>query len=299
MPHVAIVTPSFLPDLERCELLAEGVARFASPEHRHVVIVPRADLPAFRERIERHGAMVIPEEDLLPSWLLRLPLTRKWQLTPRGWPVRGWIRQQVVKIAFGCLSTADVLLFVDSDTCVVRPFDASLMLRADGRVKLLADGEGNTPRHRPWYHRAGRLLGIPVKDYYGHGFIGNLVPWVPEHVRGMVRRIEEVSGGDWKTLLLHQKTISEYVLYGVYVEEVLGLEASRHVAEATRPVIEYWEGNDLSNERLLEFVGTLASDQIAIHVQSKVPYSFEFLARTVRGLWEQAEAGRRGASATR
>jgi len=293
MAHIALVTPSFLPDLDRCDLLAEGVAQFASAEYRHVVIVPRVDLAVFHERLRRHGAMVIPEEDLLPSWLVHLPFSRKWQVTPRGWPVRGWIRQQVVKIAFGCLATADALLFADSDTCFVRPFDASLILRPGGRVKLLADGEGNTPLHRPWYRRAARLLGIPVRDYYGHGFIGNLVPWVPEHVRGLTHRIEEITGKEWKGVLLHQKTISEYVLYGLYVEQVLGIPASHHVADASRPVIEYWSQAGLSDESLLRFVNTLGREHLAIHIQSKTPYSFDAYARLVRGLWQAHGSGGR------
>ena len=295
MPHIAIVTPSFLPDLDRCELLAEGIARFASPEHRHVVIVPRCELNIFDKRLERYGVVLIAEEELLPS-LIRRPFTRKWRLTTLGWPVRGWIRQQVVKIAYGCHSTADAVVFADSDTCIVKPFDATLMLRPSGRVKLLADPtDGNTALHHPWYRRAGRLLGIPAKDYYGFGFIGHLVPWVPEHVRGLARRIEAVMGSDWRTVLLHEKTISEYVLYGVFVQEVVGLQRSRHVAESAKPVIEYWDKDELSDERLLEFISTLGDGQLAIHIQSKTRYSFELYARAVRGLWRSAGGSHTGA----
>ena len=209
MPNIVILTPSFRPDLGRCELLAEGVARFASPEFQHVVIVPRRDRAAFQERLAPHGCVVLPEEELLPSWLVPLPFTRKWQVTPRGWPVRGWIRQQVIKISYACFSTADALVFADSDTCFVKPFEADLVLRADGRVRLLSEpGAGDTPMHHEWYRRAARLLGLPVKDYYGRGFIGNLVPWVPEHARSLAQRLEEVNGRRWRTVLLHQKTVA-------------------------------------------------------------------------------------------
>jgi hypothetical protein len=286
MPHIAIVTPSFRPDLERCELLAEGIARFASKAHRHVIIVPRRDAALFRDRMDRHGAVVLPEEELLPSWLLRVPFSRKWQLSPRGWPVRGWIRQQVIKIAYACLSTADAVVFADSDTCIVRPFDVGMVLRPGGRVRLFADpADGDTPVHHEWYRRAGRLLGIPAKEYYGLGFVGNLVSWVPDDARAMVRRLEEVNGGDWRWLLLHQRTISEYVLYGVFVQEVLGFEAARQVPEPEKPVIEYWKNDRLSDETLLRFVETLRPEHVAVHVQSKASYSFEVYARAVRSVW--------------
>jgi Family of unknown function (DUF6492) len=287
MPNITIVTPSFRPDLDRCELLAESIARFASSDYRHVVIVPRADWAEFNARLGRHGAVVLLEEELLPSWLVRLPFSRKWQLTPRGWPVRGWVRQQVVKIAYACLSSVDALLFADSDTCFVKPFDAGLVLRPDGRVKLLSEpGVGDTPIHHEWYRRSSHLLGIPVKDYYGRGFIGNMVPWVPEHVRALVRHIEAREGRDWKTVLLHQRTMAEYVLYGLFIENVLGLSSSRHfVDDRVRPVLEYWTHDQLSDERLLEFLGTLSAHQLAIHIQSKTDYSFDVYARMVRNLW--------------
>jgi hypothetical protein len=286
MPNITIVTPSFGKDLDRCELLAEGVKRFASADYRHIVIVPRRDLAAFENRVGKLGAVVVPQEELLPSWLLILPFTQKWQLTPRGWPVRGWIRQQIIKIAYACLSTADAVVFADSDICFVKPFDASLVLNHAGRVKLISEpGVGDEATHHGWYRRGCRLLGLPVRDYSGHGFIGQLVPWAPEHARGMVRCLEKVNAQEWRWLLLHQKTLAEYILYGLFVEEVIGLVASRHfVSDKARPVHEYWDLDQLSDERLLAFIRTLSPEQLAIHIQSKTTYSFDLYARAVRGL---------------
>jgi Family of unknown function (DUF6492) len=285
MAHLPIVTPSYRPDLGICELLAEGVARFASADYRHVVIVPGADLSLFRERVGRFGATVLPEEELLPSWLLRLPLARKWQLTPLGWPVRGWIRQQVIKIAFASLSTAEAVVFADSDTCLVRPIGAEMVLRPGGRVRLLADpADGNVPTHHPWYRGASQLLGLAPEDYSGYGFIGNLVPWVPDVARAMVRRVEEVAGRSWRWVLLHERTLSEYVLYGVFAQKVLGFDTARLVAEAHKPVLEYWEDR-LSDEALLRFVETLDPQHVAIHIQSKTAYSFDVYAGAVRAVW--------------
>ncbi|HET6413602.1 MAG TPA: DUF6492 family protein [Anaeromyxobacter sp.] len=290
MAHVVIVTPSFRFDLERCELLAEGVARFAAKEFRQVVIVPRMELGLFRDRVGRFGATVLPEEELLPSWLLRLPFSRKWQLSPRGWPVRGWIRQQVMKIAFACHSTADALLFADSDTCIVRPVDGSLLFRPGGRVRLIADpADGNVPTHHAWYQGAGRLLGLPPEDYSGFGFIGNLVPWVPDVARSMVWRLQEVNGVDWRWLLLHQRTLSEYVLYGVFVQKVLGFDAARHLPEAHKQVLETWT-DQLSDEGLVRFFSTIGPQHVAVHVQSKVRYSLSLYARAIRSVWESGSA---------
>jgi hypothetical protein len=294
MGHIAIVTPSYLHDLGRCELLAEAAARFASAEHRHVVIVPHRDLPVFRERVGRFGAAVLAEEELLPSWLVPVPGSRKWRVTPRGWPVRGWIVQQVVKIAYASHSTADAVLFADSDTCIVRPFDASMNLRPGGRVRFFAEpNNGHSPMHYQWHRRAGRLLGVALKEYSGHGFIGNFIPWVPDAARGLVRRLEETNGQEWRSLLLHERTLSEYVLYGIFVEEVAGLEAVHHVADAQKRVLEYWTQDTLSDEALLRFVQGLGPDEVAIHIQSKTRYSFDVYASAVRRLWESSSPARR------
>lgn len=287
MPHVALVTPSYLPDLERCALLAESVARFATSDYRHVVIAPRSDRRAFEERLKPHGASVLLQEDLLPSWLVRVPRSRKWQLSPVGWPVRGWVRQQVIKLAYACLSSADAILFVDSDICFVRPFDTGLVLRADGKVRLLCEpGVGDQEPHHQWYRRSARMLGLPVKEYFGNGFIGPLATWVPEHARGTVQRIEAVTGRRWKPLLLHQLTLSEYILYGLYVQEILGLPGSRHFAdERPNPVLQHYVGG-LTDERLLQFLAGLADHHLAILVQSKAAHSFELYERFVRRVWQ-------------
>jgi len=296
MPHLAIVTPSFRPDLERCELLAESVERFAATDFRHVVIVPRADLHLFRERVGCFGATVLSEEELLPSWLLRVPLQRRWQLTPRGYPVRGWVRQQVIKIGFAALSTADALLFADSDTCLVRPIGPDLVLRPGGAIRLFADPEdGNLPTHHAWYRGACRLLGLTPEDYTGFGFIGNLVPWAPEVARGLTRRLEEVNGRSWRWVLLHQRTLSEYVLYGIFVQKVLGFEKARTIPDGSKLVLEYWRVDELSDERLRAFVAELTPDQLAVHIQSKARYSFKVFAAAVRAVWQTAAAHSRSA----
>lgn len=287
MTKIAIVTPSYSRDLLRCELLAEGVSRFASSEYHHVVIVPRSDRAAFLERVGHFGATVIVQEDLLPAWLAKVPFSQKWQLSPFGLPVRGWIRQQVVKMAYACQSSSDALLYVDSDICFVRPFDASLVVRHDGRVRLLCEpGVGDQDPHHEWYRRSARLLRLPVKDYFGNGFIGPLATWVPAHARGVTQRIEATTRDNWKKTLLHQITMSEYILYGLFIQEVIGVAASRHfVDERPNPVLQHYIGV-LTDQNLLKFLDGIDQHHIAILIQSNAPYSFDLYSNRVRRLWQ-------------
>jgi hypothetical protein len=50
-------------------------------------------------------------------------------------PVRGWILQQVIKLAAVAASGDDAVLVVDSDVEFVRPFTAEMFVR-DGRVRF-------------------------------------------------------------------------------------------------------------------------------------------------------------------
>lgn len=60
-----------------------------------------------------------------------------------------------------------------------------------------------------------------------------------------------------------------------------------------KPVIEYWDTDQLSDEQLLRFVGTLGERDVAIHIQSKARYSFDVYARAVRALWQSASGAPR------
>jgi hypothetical protein len=120
------------------------------------------------------------------------------------------------------------------------------------------------------------------------------LPWVPDHARALVRRIESRHGRDWRSVLLHQRTFSEYVLYGVFIQEVVGFEASRHSPDSRLPVMENWTEDAISDESLLRFVASLPEDQVAIHVHSKAKYAFDLYARAIRALW-RASSGSGGA----
>ncbi len=283
MNRFTIVTPSHGPDLERCRLLAESVARYASADFRQAVIVPRRDLRLFASALKPFGVSVLAQEELLPGGLFSVPFSRKWQLSYRGWPVRGWIRQQVIKLAYAAHSCSDAVVFLDSDVCLIRAYRADAVMDEFGRVRLLAiPGRGNLPGHFPWHRLASRLLGLAEEDYHGYGYIGVPAVWKPAVVRQLLHFLDERHGGDWRHLLLHQRTLSEYILYGVFVQKILGLQAAGHVREEHKRTLEYWSHDKLSIEKIHQFLAGVGPQHQAVLLQSKACFPFSEFAQLIR-----------------
>lgn len=92
-----LITPSHLPDLQRCELLLETADKHVSGMAGHCLIVDQSDMPSFAHLQSNHITL-IAKEDLLPGWIKKSPWPRKWWLSTKTMPVRGWILQQVVKL---------------------------------------------------------------------------------------------------------------------------------------------------------------------------------------------------------
>jgi len=217
----AIVTPSYEPDFERCKLLCQSIDRWVEGDFRHYVVVEKRDLPLFREL---HGprTTLLTTESVMPWWLRRVPFARRWWLSLKTPPVRNWIFQQLVKLSVGEFLDEPDYVFIDSDVVFIRPFDVSA-LSPGGQLRLFrVPGVANQMPHRLWHRTAAQLLGLPETDYFGSTYIGHLVTWRRDHVRAMYERIASVAHRPWIEAVARQWHLSEYILYGVFVEHVLG-----------------------------------------------------------------------------
>ncbi|MEV4839662.1 DUF6492 family protein [Nonomuraea sp. NPDC049486] len=224
MSKLAVITPSYAQDAELFALLHRSVLEHTSEDTIHHVFVPPGDKELFAP-YQGPRCHVWVRSELLPRRYLRVPGTDVYVNSRRPWPpLRGWVMQQTVKIAAAGLIDADAMLIVDSDAVLVRPTDATSFTR-DGRLCLYRLEEGVTAsmeRHVLWHHVARELLGLPppppppLPDY-----VTALTFWDPQIVRAMQRRITEVTGRDWLDAFNAQLHVSEFILYGVFVDEVL------------------------------------------------------------------------------
>ncbi len=263
----AIITASFAPDFERCALLVRSIQEYISPASRHYLIVDQRDLPLFRE-LSGPGVEIMTVESVLPGWIRRLPGSNRWWLSLKTPPVRNWILQQSVKLAIGRLIPEDVLVFVDSDVTFIRPCSLNQFVK-DGQVRLFRiPDEGRIPSQYAWHQTAARLLGLPPRDYFGARFIGNAISWRRDNIIKLHDHIERVSGRSWMETVLRQWRLSEYILYGAFVDHVLG-DDSGHYRDTHNLCHEYWNSVPMSDEQLGEFFANVRPNQAAVMISAR------------------------------
>ncbi|MDP4006135.1 DUF6492 family protein [Methylobacterium sp. NEAU K] len=242
-PGLTLLTLSYAGDLECCRLLCETADRFAPDGAGHLLAVPAADMALFRPLASRSRSLVAQEE-LLPAWLHKLPLPgpdwrrrlrlprRNVYVSLRGRPVRGWIAQQIMKLNAAAGVTTGTVLHLDSDCAFIRPLPVEALAR-DGRVRLARfPGAARDAMHAPWHRAASALLGLPDSEYHAADYIDQFVTWRRATVRGLMERIASVTGRDPAEALAGTRDFSEYILYGVYCDQVLGLGAAGHFGTA-------------------------------------------------------------------
>jgi len=142
-PRIDIVTKSYAPDFESCCELHASVLRHTSPGVVHRLIVPKSDVALFgtlrSERLEiscteeklpahfwsaQHVDVVFKTLAVMASPVrkMRRSAGELFVNTRRIWPpVRGWILQQIVKLAAVAESDADILITIDSDVALSGP----------------------------------------------------------------------------------------------------------------------------------------------------------------------------------
>ena len=291
----ALATPSYRGDVERCRLLCASIDRFVSSHAVHYLLVEDRDIPLFRD-LEGPRRRILPESALLPGWLKSRPdpaslgRRRVWtgvRALARGLPpLRGWHAQQLRKFAVARACAEDVILFADSDMLFVRPFDLA-SLEKGGAIRLYRKPDGilaGMADHRSWCENAAHLLGLRPPSYPGPDYINNMVSWRRDHVLSLLDRIERESGRDWVTAIAGDRRFSEYMIYGYYAEQVLGLDAAGHWPDARELCKVYWLSGDAAGfDRIGSFESVLEPWQVAVGVQSFIGQPLE----RIRALFEQ------------
>ena len=280
---LALLTPSFRGDVGRCELLVESVRRLR-PATDHYLIVSHRDLAMFRH-LEGDGTVLVEASELLPPGMHLLPTRRTIYLSRRTPPVRGWIIQQVLKIAMTAQLEHDVVACCDSDICFVRPFDIDDFL-VDGRPGLIdrSDVDGEVV---DWTDVARRLLGVGgPEEIPPRQHIGNVVCWRPPVARALIERIGEVTGLDWRHALCRNFRFSEYILYGMYVRAVMGYDASGHAPLPERLTLDSWGRDIVTPEGRAAFFADV-DRHVAVMLHSKDGVEVDDYREFIERLWRR------------
>ncbi len=288
MVRLTIITPSYRPDFDIFCQLHESVVRYAADDVKHYAIVPARDTGLF-STIRSSRLTVIANDEFLPrSYLSTYRLMQTVRGIPGlgGWPavqainlrrpwppIRGWILQQAVKLAVASAIDADVVLAVDSDVSFVRAVTPDLFWR-DGTVRLYrkagAVHEGMSD-HVAWHGTARRLLGLPASaPPVAHDYIAPMVALDPRLVRQLRNRIESIRGRSWLDAMTSELRLSEYILYGAYVDELAPAEARSFMSQESL-CRSRWGSEPLGHDDVGELLESLTEDDVAVHLQSTSP----------------------------
>lgn len=270
MTRLAVVTPSFGPDFELCADLHRSVLAHSPDSVHHHIVVPRRDLETFAQ-LRDARTHIHDEGDFLPRSFVPVPGMKYSVNLRRPFPpLRGWIIQQILKLSFAARAEADVVVLVDSDIEFVRPFGPETFVQ-DGVVRFFrvpGEIDERLPRHVTWHHTARTLLGLPPAQPPFTDYISSLLAWDPVILRQLLARIETVTGKPWASAIGAQLHFSEWTLYGVFLDEVLGGPAASFTADHPR-CHNYWGEEPLDKSSAEAFVNELRPDDIAVMISAK------------------------------
>lgn len=268
----AIITASYAPDFERCRILCESIDRFAEGYTMHYLLVDEPDRALFAQ-LEGPRRVIVSDTEVLPWWLRRLPQAimpqrRRVWVGPRTTPLLGWQVQQIKRIAIAHMIDDDGLLYCDSDTAFVRPFDlAALWSGADMRLYREFDGAfRGLEDHFVWIAHAGDALGIPAAKQRNHDYITQFVSWKRQTVIDMCAHIERLHGRPWVSVIGRSRKFSECMIYGAYVEGVLDGAGHEIAPETLCPM--QWFNPVPTDAQLQAVIANLKPFQVGIGVQS-------------------------------
>lgn len=279
-----VLTPSYAADLDLFAQLHESVLACFPPSVSHLVVTPERDVGRFRT-FEGPRCSVVSVREVLPQRLWPVPSANAWVNPRRPFPpVRGWIMQQLVKLAVATQASERVIVLADADVAFVRPVDEATFAPGGG-VRFYRRPEGvdaSLSRHLRWHEVARRLLGLPeappppLADY-----ISALNTWDGELVRSCLRRVEEVGGRPWLQQVAAELHVSEFILYGVHADHTGGPDI---VATGDPLCLFHWDTEPLDEEGAAAFAARLSPSDVAVMISAKSNTPLEVRRRVVDGL---------------
>jgi hypothetical protein len=202
--------------------------------------------------------------------------------------MRGWLLQQLVKLAVAEHVDADVLVCADSDVVLLRPFAMSSVVDVRGRVLLYARPDHvdeRLPEHVRWHRSAETLLGVEAADPPMPDFISSLVPWKRENVLTLLEHVQATTGRHWLRALASAWDISEFTLYGRFAQDVLGRNAGQFISPS--PLChDYYKHVPLSASELDSLLDGVGPGEIAVSLTAKAGMRPEQYVDVLERRWE-------------
>lgn len=241
----AFSTQSYRGDFEECKLLCESLDRFA-PGVEHFIFVNDEDWDMFQAL--SYGQHILKKKSkCIPWFFFRFPFKLRdhyFWLSPFTFPMRGWIYQQVCKLAvFDVIGDDyDFVINLDSEAILIKPFDLSSICR-DGKFKLFRDTNTQWDTHQGLYTDAIQKFfkgTFPQKELDKYQYMDIATVFDRRNLQSMLSEIKSNSPyGSWKLWMANTLKFSEFFTYGNYVVHKLNGGNHYLTEESTVRWIEY------------------------------------------------------------
>jgi len=284
-----LVTPTFAPDFERCKAMLESAEQYISGVEEHLLLVDKSDLSLF-QKLQNNRIRVICKNEVLPAVLFQVPLQKRWWLTDCSPPVRGWILQQIIKLAVAKGSQADAVIFADSDLIFVRNLSLNdlwsgnqlRLFRTERQPNLYSD-----KRYKNWYGFSCKALALGNPQAQTGAYITQLATMRPNLTRMLCNALENKFSKPWYETLLNTWDFSEYILYGVFVENLLKETDEKncgHYLSGDELCHSSWFYDIHSKVDIDEFVAKTTPQHCAVHLQSNLYFDPSALSNAIGSL---------------
>ena len=265
----ALVTKTWRGDRRAFADLCESMDRHM-PGTLHYVLHERRDRDLFAHYASEQRRLMTTDE-LLPKLRGFGAFGRRlWHRRP-AYLVRGWIYQQLAKLAFVATMRERAAVLVDSDAVLVAPIAADHVF-ANGKVRFFRDPgapSGPPGQGGKWHDVAARALGLTPRGYSGADYITNPLVWSPAVVRAMLQRIEGSGHADWTLPLIRPIRFSECVLYGMFCDHVDGPHRDE-VSPVSKRIGHISWGYDLLTPAGVRAFAASVGDRPAVLIQSNL-----------------------------
>ena len=227
MSSLVFVTPSYRGDINRFALLRRTIAKFYSGDAQHIVLVPKEDFALFSRRFTENRLTVLCQNDFVSNIyfssrfykIIKATIPHRAYLLKRWAGRPGWITQQIVKLAVPQYVHEDTVVILDSDILFLRPFTDSEFVRDNGFLLLRQNPKDENSFHRDHVKRSRHLLGLPSGATNFH-YMAFPAIFQTQWIKSLQEYLEEKYSLAWQEVLYTQGILSEYNLYGVFVEEI-------------------------------------------------------------------------------
>ena len=197
--------------------------------------------------------------------------------------------QQLLKLDLARTVGTRLVLLIDSDIVLVRPVRTDDLIRDDvARFYRGPDAvHAGLERHLRWHAIARVLLGLPPDRPPLADYVSSFMLWDATVLAALKERIELVTGRPWLDAVGSKIHVSEWTLYGVFVDQSMDPTAASFAAE-TSLCHSYWDSVPLTVDTATDFLAQIAEHDLAvmIHSKSRTPLTVrqQVLGPVARGL---------------